>query len=162
MRIKPIFAWYDLWVGAFYDRAKRRLYIFPVPCIGFYVERTPRTALGSADKAAPSHEAKEIETLRSQLRATQEALEIMIKRSREATAELVDDRKSRAPKPSNCRTLPPPEMGPNPHNAWYTACVNILWTSGETYKLFHRVKDLAEAIERGEAYPAFQSEERAE
>lgn len=29
MRIKPIFAWYDLWVGAFYDRAKRRLYIFP-------------------------------------------------------------------------------------------------------------------------------------
>lgn len=38
MRIKPIFAWYDLWVGAFYDRAKRRLYIFPVPMIGFYLE----------------------------------------------------------------------------------------------------------------------------
>jgi len=42
MRIKPIFAWYDLWVGAFYDRAKRRLYIFPVPCFGFYVERSTR------------------------------------------------------------------------------------------------------------------------
>jgi hypothetical protein len=41
MRIKPIFAWYDLWVGAFYDRAKRRLYIFPVPMLGFYIERRP-------------------------------------------------------------------------------------------------------------------------
>ena len=38
MRIKPIFAWYDLWIGAFYDRAKRRLYVFPIPCLGFYVE----------------------------------------------------------------------------------------------------------------------------
>lgn len=38
MKIKPIFAWYDLWVGAFYDRAKRRLYVFPVPMFGFYVE----------------------------------------------------------------------------------------------------------------------------
>jgi hypothetical protein len=34
MRVKPIFAWYDLWVGAFWDRAKCRLYVFPVPCIG--------------------------------------------------------------------------------------------------------------------------------
>lgn len=41
MRIKPIFAWYDLWVGLFYDRAKRRLYVFPVPMFGFYVERRP-------------------------------------------------------------------------------------------------------------------------
>lgn len=46
MTIKPIFAWYDLWVGAFYDRAKRRLYIFPVPCFGFYVERTASAASG--------------------------------------------------------------------------------------------------------------------
>ncbi|TWB20072.1 hypothetical protein FBZ99_101863 [Rhizobium sp. ERR 1071] len=38
MKIRPIFAWYDLWVGAFYDRQKRRLYVFPVPCLGFYVE----------------------------------------------------------------------------------------------------------------------------
>lgn len=39
MRVRPIFAWYDLWIGAFYDRAKRRLYIFPIPCFGFYIER---------------------------------------------------------------------------------------------------------------------------
>lgn len=38
MRVKPIFAWYDFWIGAFYDRAKRRLYIFPLPMFGFYVD----------------------------------------------------------------------------------------------------------------------------
>lgn len=40
-RVRPVLAWYDLWVGAFYDRAKHRLYVFPLPCIGFYVERAP-------------------------------------------------------------------------------------------------------------------------
>ena len=38
MRVRPIFAWYDLWVGFFWDREKRRLYFFPVPCIGLVVE----------------------------------------------------------------------------------------------------------------------------
>lgn len=60
MRIRPIVAWYDLWVGAFYDRAKRRLYIFPFPCFGFYVERAslatmedePATAKHSIKAAA--------------------------------------------------------------------------------------------------------------
>jgi hypothetical protein len=36
--IKPIFAWYDLWVGAFWDAAKRRLYIFPVPMFGVVIQ----------------------------------------------------------------------------------------------------------------------------
>lgn len=39
MTVRLIFAWYDLWVGAFYDRPKRRLYVFPIPCVGFMVER---------------------------------------------------------------------------------------------------------------------------
>jgi len=39
MKVRPIIAWYDFWIGAFYDSKKRRLYIFPLPCIGFYVER---------------------------------------------------------------------------------------------------------------------------
>ncbi len=43
MKVTPIFAWYDLWVGAFVDRPKRRLYVFPLPCLGFVIEPTPKT-----------------------------------------------------------------------------------------------------------------------
>jgi hypothetical protein len=35
--IRPIFAWYDLWVGVFVDRPKQRVYVFPVPCIGLVI-----------------------------------------------------------------------------------------------------------------------------
>ena len=38
MSIRPIFAWYDFWVGAFIDRSKRRLYLFPVPMIGVVIQ----------------------------------------------------------------------------------------------------------------------------
>lgn len=38
MKISPLFAWYDLWIGAFWDRKNRVLYILPVPCFGFKVE----------------------------------------------------------------------------------------------------------------------------
>lgn len=31
-------AWYDAWIGVYYDRAKHRLYIFPLPCIGLRVD----------------------------------------------------------------------------------------------------------------------------
>lgn len=37
-RVKPIFAWYDLWVGVFIDRPKRRIYVFPVPCFGLVIQ----------------------------------------------------------------------------------------------------------------------------
>lgn len=37
IRVKPVIAWYDVWVGMFWDQQKRRLYVFPVPCIGFVV-----------------------------------------------------------------------------------------------------------------------------
>lgn len=36
-KVRPMFAWYDLWVGVFVDRAKRRVYIFPLPCLGLVV-----------------------------------------------------------------------------------------------------------------------------
>ena len=42
-----VMAWYDLWIGAFYDGNKRRLYILPLPCIGFYIQ-LPNT--GFADQ----------------------------------------------------------------------------------------------------------------
>jgi hypothetical protein len=38
MKIRPIVAWYDFWVGFFWDRAKRRLYILPIPCIGIVID----------------------------------------------------------------------------------------------------------------------------
>lgn len=38
MKVRPVFAWYDFWIGAYYNRAKRRIYVLPLPCIGFYME----------------------------------------------------------------------------------------------------------------------------
>jgi hypothetical protein len=37
MKIRPLFAWYDLWIGAFWDQNKRKLYILPLPCIGVVI-----------------------------------------------------------------------------------------------------------------------------
>lgn len=38
MKIKPIFAWYDLWIGVFVDTTKRKIYVFPIPCFGVVIE----------------------------------------------------------------------------------------------------------------------------
>ena len=35
---KIIFAWYDFWIGIYYDRKKRQIYIFPIPCIGVMLQ----------------------------------------------------------------------------------------------------------------------------
>jgi hypothetical protein len=37
-------AWYDFWVGWFWHERLRRLYVFPVPCFGFYVQLKKKTS----------------------------------------------------------------------------------------------------------------------
>lgn len=43
MRMRPLFAWYDLWIGVFWDRKSRKLYILPVPCLGVVITFRPTT-----------------------------------------------------------------------------------------------------------------------
>lgn len=42
LRVRLIFAWYDLWIGVFIDRPKQRVFIFPMPCVGLVIERAVR------------------------------------------------------------------------------------------------------------------------
>ncbi len=41
MKIEPIFAWYDFWIGAFWDAKKRWLYLFLIPCCGIILKFKP-------------------------------------------------------------------------------------------------------------------------
>lgn len=45
MRARPIFAWYDLWVGIFIDIKGRKVYIFPIPMIGIIISWSPQMRL---------------------------------------------------------------------------------------------------------------------
>ena len=38
MKVAPFFRWYDLWIGAYWDRDARSLYVCPLPCLGVRIE----------------------------------------------------------------------------------------------------------------------------
>lgn len=38
MQVHLFFAWFDFWVGVYYDRRNRRVYILPLPMIGLMLE----------------------------------------------------------------------------------------------------------------------------
>tara|TARA_R110002124_G_scaffold281430_1_gene455745 strand:+ start:95864 stop:96007 length:144 start_codon:yes stop_codon:yes gene_type:complete len=42
MKVKLLFAWYDLWIGVFYDKNKNWLYILPVPMFGVILKFPPK------------------------------------------------------------------------------------------------------------------------
>ena len=42
MKVRPMFAWYDFWIGVFWDAPTRTLYIFPVPMLGVRLELEAR------------------------------------------------------------------------------------------------------------------------
>lgn len=39
MKAKLIFAWYDLWIGVFVDRHKKKLYVFLIPMVGIVISK---------------------------------------------------------------------------------------------------------------------------
>lgn len=41
-KVKLFFAWYDLWIGAYWDRKNRILYICPLPCFVILITRIPK------------------------------------------------------------------------------------------------------------------------
>ncbi len=38
MKIRPFFAWYDLWIGAYIDAHHRTIYICPIPMFGIEIQ----------------------------------------------------------------------------------------------------------------------------
>ena len=38
MKVSAFFRWFDLWVGAYWDRKARALYVCPLPMLGIKIQ----------------------------------------------------------------------------------------------------------------------------
>lgn len=49
--VRGVAAWFDFWVGFYFDRPKRRLYFLPIPCLGWYLQFPTNTKLSGGGAA---------------------------------------------------------------------------------------------------------------
>ena len=87
MRVEFVCAWYDLWIGAYWDSSKRKLYILPVPCLGVAL------CFGRAATAGGEHAARDSVKERARADRAEEQLEAAEKKLKllEGSAELLKD-----------------------------------------------------------------------
>lgn len=58
MKVRFFFAWYDCWVGCYYDRRARVLYVCPLPCCVFELRRqkkVTRVKFGISGRVVDAH-----------------------------------------------------------------------------------------------------------
>lgn len=52
--VRIMFAWYDMWVGVYWDRTKRKIYICPLPMVCVVVKlRELRRGIPKAERISP-------------------------------------------------------------------------------------------------------------
>jgi hypothetical protein len=49
-KAKFFFRWYDMWIGAYYDRRDRRLFVCPLPMVGIVFDFGPRNKSRSQER----------------------------------------------------------------------------------------------------------------
>lgn len=49
--VRGIMAWYDCWIGAYWDRAERRLYLLPLPCLGIVIQFPPNAEVSGGSRS---------------------------------------------------------------------------------------------------------------
>ena len=59
MSVKLIFAWYDLWIGFFWDIKKKWLYIFIIPTVGIIIQFKKKPLIDVNDPNQPWNYRKE-------------------------------------------------------------------------------------------------------
>ena len=53
MKIKFIFAWFDFWIGIFYDQKKRWIYLFLIPMCGIIFKLKKKLKIDVDDPKQP-------------------------------------------------------------------------------------------------------------